>query len=345
MLRKISKRFAYGILIFLILLGSIISISIGAFYIPPKKILLIIFSFVTGKEYDFITFAEKAIIINFRLPRIILSFLVGAELSCAGVIYQGMFRNPLTDPYVIGASSGASLGASIAILYFQGVSFLGMSATPFFSFLGALLAVFLVWSIAQINGKALSYSILLSGIAVSSFLSAIVSFLMYASGDKLKNIYFWHLGSFSYQGWKEVIINIPYGFSGFIVGFFILRGLNVLQLGEETAFFTGVDVELLKKLCLIGASLLTAAAVAFCGIIGFVGLIIPHISRLIIGPDHRKLYVFSSLFGGFYLMMMDTAARTILAPSEIPVGIITALVGGPFFLYLLITHKKVDTLG
>ncbi|MGB9839403.1 FecCD family ABC transporter permease [Thermovenabulum sp.] len=341
MFRKISKKYIYFLLLLLIFLGSVISISMGAFYIPEKKIPLILLSLFTKREYNF-TFAEKVIILNFRLPRIILSFLVGAELSCAGVIYQGMFRNPLTDPYVIGASSGASLGASLAILYFQGMNFLGMNATPFFSFLGALFAVFLVWSIARIGGKTLSFSILLSGIAVSSFLSAIVSFLMYASGEKLKNIYFWHLGSFSYQGWKEVIINLPYGITGFLAGFFILRGLNVLQLGEETAFFTGVDVELLKKLCLISASLLTASAVAFCGIIGFVGLIIPHISRLIIGPDHRNLYVFSALFGGLYLMVMDTLSRVIIAPSEMPVGIITALVGGPFFLYLLIKNKKID---
>ncbi|ADL08178.1 FecCD family ABC transporter permease [Thermosediminibacter oceani] len=335
----------YALLLVLILLASFVSLGTGAVNVPLSKILKIIASQIPGIGAGVVSdwsSSQEVIILNLRLPRIILAFLIGAELSAAGVIYQGIFRNPLADPYIIGASAGASLGASLAILLFQGVKVMGMGSVPAFAFLGAFLTVIIVYVIAGIGGRTSSHTLLLAGIAISSFISAVVSFLMYFSGQKLQHIYFWMLGSFSSQGWKEVYMNLPYGILGFLLGMWNLRSLNILQLGEDTAFFTGVDVELLKKLSLAAGSLLTASAVAVCGIIGFVGLIIPHIIRMLVGPDHRKLYPMSALAGGLYLMLADTASRIVIAPTELPVGILTALFGGPFFLHLLLKKNQRD---
>ncbi|MFO7151851.1 MAG: iron ABC transporter permease [Bacillota bacterium] len=342
-----KKRIAriYLILLVLALLGTFFSLGVGAVKVPPSDILKIILSRVPAlkdKVAPTWTESHEVIILKLRLPRIILTFLVGAELSAAGVIYQGIFRNPLADPYIIGASSGASLGAALAILLFSGMSLLGVGPIPLFAFTGSLLTVIVVYVVAGITGRANSNTLLLSGVAVSSFISALVSFLMYFSDQKLHQIYFWLLGSFSSQGWKEVYINLPYGIAGFLVGLCNLRALNIFQLGENTAFFTGVDIELMKKISLAAASLLTASAVSVSGVIGFVGLIIPHVVRMIVGPDHRKLYPMSALAGGIYLMLADTVSRIVIAPTELPVGILTALFGGPFFLYILMRNAKRD---
>ncbi|MCG0276384.1 MAG: iron ABC transporter permease [Thermosediminibacteraceae bacterium] len=335
----------YVLLLILILFGFFVSLGVGAVSVPLSKIFNIILSRIPvlgDKLVPDWSASQEVIILKLRLPRIILAFLTGAELSLAGVIYQGIFRNPLADPYIIGASSGASLGAALAILLFPGIKILGLGPIPLFAFLGALLTVIIVYVIAGIGGRVSSNTLLLAGIAVSSFISALVSFLMYFSDQKLHQIYFWLLGSFSSQGWKEVYINLPYGALGFLLGMYNLRALNIFQLGEDTAFFTGVDIELLKKLNLAAASLLTASAVSVSGVIGFVGLIIPHVMRMIVGPDHRKLYPMSAMAGGLYLMIADTISRIIIAPTELPVGILTALFGGPFFLYLLLRKSKKD---
>lgn len=334
---------AYGLVIAAIILGGILALATGSVAIEPLKIVKILLHKIPGIgpliSVDW-TLAEESIIWQIRMPRIILALLVGGELSAAGVIYQGIFRNPMADPYVIGASSGASLGATLAILMFSGVKILGVGSVPLFAFVGAAATIVLVYAIANAGGRADSSTLLLSGIAVSSFLTALVSFFMYFSGNKLQNIYFWLMGSLASQGWSGVILNFPYGVVGLVIGSFNLRALNILQLGENTAFFTGVDTELTKRICLLSASLLTASAVSVSGVIGFVGLIIPHITRIIAGPDHHRLFPISALIGGFYLMMADTLSRTIIQPTELPVGILTSLLGGPFFMYLLLKRKK-----
>lgn len=333
----------YIIAFFAVIAAGIVALGVGSVSIKPVKIINIVLQRLPGlaslvsADLDP---AEEAIIWQIRMPRIVLSLLVGAELSVAGVIYQGIFRNPMADPYVIGASSGASLGASVAILIFSGVKVLGIGTIPLFAFIGAMGTIFLVYAVANIGSRADSSTLLLSGIAVSSFLSALVSFFMYFSGSKLQNIYFWLMGSLAARGWNDVILNLPYGVAGIVIGAFNLRALNILQLGENTAFFTGVDTELTKKICLISASLLTASAVSVSGVVGFVGLIIPHITRIIVGPDHNKLYPISALIGGLYLMLADTLSRVIIQPTELPVGILTSLLGGPFFMYLLLKRKK-----
>jgi len=328
-----------------IVVGLIFSLALGSVNVPPDEISKILFNrvpFFTGKIFKDWTNTSEAIVLQLRLPRVFLAFMVGAQLSAAGVIYQGVFRNPMADPYIIGASSGASLGASLGILFFPSMKIFGIGATPLFAFIGSAGTVFLVYSLASIGGRTYSFTLLLSGVAVSSFMSAIVSFFMYFSDEKLHQIYFWLVGSFASQGWNEIYINLPYAIIGFLMAYWNLRYLNILQLGEETAFFTGVDTERLKKITLSAAALLTASAVAVSGVIGFVGLIIPHITRMIIGPDYRQLFPLSTLIGGLYLMLADTVSRVIIAPTELPVGVLTALFGGPFFIYLLFQKKNKD---
>lgn len=328
-----------------IVIGGILALGMGPVSIAPGNVFKILFNrlpFLGVKFSQNWTVTDESIVLQLRFPRIILTFLVGAELSAAGVIYQGVFRNPMADPYIIGASAGASLGAALGILLFPGIKFLGIDSIPFFAFMGAAGTILLVYSLASVGGRTYSFTLLLSGVAVSSFISALVSFFMYFSDEKLHQIYFWLLGSFSSQGWNEVHLNLPYAIAGFILAYLNLRSLNILQLGEETAFFTGVDTERVKKTALAAASLLTASAVAVSGVIGFVGLIIPHITRVIIGPDYRQLFPLSALVGGLYLMLADTLSRVIIAPTELPVGILTALFGGPFFIYLLFQKKNKD---
>lgn len=341
-----SKSYKIYILVIIaIVIGLVFSLGVGSVYIPPGKISKILFSklpFFSGRLTKNWSITDEAIVLQFRLSRVILAFLVGAQLSAAGVIYQGIFRNPMADPYIIGASAGASLGAALGILFFPGLKILGIGSTPFFAFIGSAGTVFLVYSLASIGGRTYSFTLLLAGVAVSSFLSAMVSFFMYFSDEKLHHIYFWLMGSFASQGWNEIYINLPYAILGFFLAYCNLRSLNILQLGEETAFFTGVDTERLKKVTLTAATLLTASAVAVSGVIGFVGLIIPHITRLIVGPDYRQLFPMSTLVGGLYLMLADTVSRVIIAPTELPVGVLTALFGGPFFIYLLFQKKNKD---
>jgi len=343
--RKKKEYKVYTLVTIGVVVGFIFSLGIGSVYVPADeiaKMLLIRIPFLADKILKDWSNANEAIVLYLRLPRVILAFMVGAQLSAAGAIYQGVFRNPMADPYIIGASSGASLGASVGILFFPTLKIFGIGSTPLFAFIGSAGTVILVYSLASIGGRTYSFTLLLSGVAVSSFMSAIVSFFMYFNDNKLHQIYLWLMGSFSSQGWNEIYINLPYAIVGFLMAYWNLRYLNILQLGEETAFFTGVDTEKLKKITLSAAALLTASAVAVSGVIGFVGLIIPHITRMIAGPDYRQLFPLSSLIGGLYLMMADTVSRVIIAPTELPVGVLTALFGGPFFIYLLFQKKNRD---
>jgi iron complex transport system permease protein len=269
-----------------------------------------------------------------RMPRVLLAALVGAGLACAGTAMQAVFRNPLADPYIIGVSSGAAVGAAAAGL-------LGLTAAvatslpPAFAFATALLTVFVVYGLGTYQGRIRVDALLLSGVAVAAFLGAVVSFLIYFAKEQFHQLIFWLLGSLSLATWDVVGVVFVAVLIGTLIVFLHGRDLNVLLLGEETAHNLGIDPEWLKKLMLGVAALVTAAAVAFTGIIGFVGLIVPHMMRLVLGADHRLLVPASTLFGATFLIWSDALARTIVAPTELPVGIITALCGGPFFIYLL----------
>ena len=280
--------------------------------------------------------AYSAIILDIRLPRILLAALVGCALAVAGTTMQGVFKNPMADPFIIGISSGASVGAAVSMLFGIQTNF----SLSIFAFLGALFAVFLVYHVARIGGRLKVETLLLSGIAVGSFLTAITSFLIYIGGKQLHFLIFWLLGALYNTSWSIVIIAFPLILLGTIGILFFSRHLNAMSLGDEAALQLGIDIDIVRKILLIFTALVAGVAVAFSGIIGFVGLIIPHIMRILVGPNHRILLPASVLAGAIFLIWSDTLARTLISPTEIPVGIITALCGAPFFIYLLRKSKR-----
>jgi iron complex transport system permease protein len=278
------------------------------------------------------------LLLDLRLPRIFLAIIAGAALSTAGASFQGTFRNPLAEPYLLGVSAGAAVGATVAIVW-KPLASLGIYTLPALAFIGATFAAFLVYRLATFAGRTQSASLLLSGVAVGSTLTAILSFLMVTTERDLHTVVVWLMGGLSSATWTKVFITLPVVAGGFVYMMLMSRRMNLLLMGEERARELGVDSQRTRRNLMIVASLTTAAAVAFTGLIGFVGLMVPHIMRLVVGPDHRRLLPASALFGALLLLLADTVARTALAPAEIPVGIITAAVGGPFFLYLLRRRK------
>jgi iron complex transport system permease protein len=282
----------------------------------------------------------ETIVLQIRLPRVILAGVVGVALAVAGATYQGLFRNPLADPYLIGVAQGAALGAAIGFILPITAPDLAFSIIPIFAAIGALVTVLIVYSLARVGSSIPVTTLILAGVAVGSLLMAMVSYVITISGDKIQGIVFWMMGSFALSQWSEVAIAVPVILAGSALIFMFARSLNIIQLGEDQAKQLGVDVEKLKLLLLTAATLITAAAVSFVGIIGFVGIIIPHAVRLIWGADYRFLLPFSALVGATFLIGADIVSRTV-APSEIPIGIITAVCGAPFFLYLLRKRTKV----
>ena len=278
----------------------------------------------------------QSIIIHMRLPRVVLAALVGCALGGSGATMQGIFKNPMADPFIIGISSGASLGAASSLFLKSEFKFV----LPLCAFLGALLSVFLVYNIAHVGGRVRVQQLLLSGIAVGSFFSAVTSFLIYMAGKQFHFLIFWLLGGLYTASWTSVnmaCIPILLGTIGILA---FSRHLNVLLLGDEPALHLGVDVARIRKILLVLTALVSGVAVAFSGIIGFVGLITPHIMRILVGPNHRILLPASMVGGALFLIWADTLARTIISPTEIPVGVITSLCGAPFFIYLLRTIKR-----
>lgn len=336
------SRWKLIILCLILVLGATVVLATA---IGPVQISPLTTAGILAKRLPFIgdlitpswSAAEEIIILQIRLPRIVLGVLVGAALATAGCAMQGIFKNPMACPYVIGVSSGAALGATFALATFAQIS---MYTLPLMAFIGALAAIFLVYNIARVGGKLPTETLLLAGIAVAIFLSAITSFIVYMSGESLHGIMFWLMGGFAGKGWSHVMIALLWICIGIIVIYIFARGLNVMLLGEEPAQHLGIDVEKLKKIMIVSVALIVASAVAVSGVIGFVGLIIPHIMRILVGPDHRILIPSAAMAGGIFLVWSDTIARTIIGPTEIPVGIITAFFGAPFFLYLLRRRKR-----
>lgn len=281
----------------------------------------------------------EAIVLDVRLPRVLLGALVGSALAVAGAVMQALFRNPMASPYVLGISSGAAFGASLAMVL--GISpATGIYAVPLMAFLFALLAVFLVCEIAKVRGRMPVETLLLTGIAVGSLFSALVSFMLYVAGEKLSRVVFWLMGGLWTGNWSRVAVASPLVLLGVAVICLFGRHLNLILMGEGTALDLGLDVESFKRIILALASLITAAAVSVCGIIGFVGLIIPHAMRILVGPDHRALLPSSCLVGAIFLVWVDVLVRTVIEPTELPLGVVTALLGVPFFLFLLRRRKR-----
>ena len=291
---------------------------------------------------------HENIVLYLRLPRALLSLMVGSALSLAGVTYQGLLRNPLADPFTIGVSSGAAVGASLFMLIRTGiipaVGHLGVIPETFglpgFSFIFGMLSLWIVYSLASVEGRVPPVTLLLAGVVVSSFLSALISFMMMVAGESMQGLFFWISGGFNLASWQHVWILAPYVILSGIVIFYFARDLNIILLGEESATYLGVSVETVKKILLVTASLLTAASVSVSGMIGFVGLIVPHAARLMIGPDHKYLVPGAFMMGAVALPWMDVMARMLLGGAEIPVGIVTAFVGAPFFLLLLKQRRQ-----
>ncbi len=281
---------------------------------------------------------DETIILQIRLPRVIGGALVGAALATAGVLFQGLLRNPMADPYIIGTSAGAALGATIAMILPVNLAFLGFGLVPLAAICGAFATVFLVYNLARVGGKTPMISMLLAGFVVSALLAAIIAFLMSISdrvGLDLRSVYSFLMGHVSVTGWMQIAVIAPLVIGGIIGTRFFAFHLNAFSLGEEGAAYLGIEVERDKILILALGSLLTAAAVSISGLVGFVGLVVPHAVRLSLGPDHRSLIPASALAGSAFVVIADLLARIILAPVEIPVGVVTAIIGAPFFLYLL----------
>ena len=325
----------------LLLLALLLSIAVGSVFIPIKDIFTVFlerFNGNTNLSKQLQTYTN--IIFNLRLPRTFLVALTGAALAVSGGAYQGLFYNPLADPYLIGVASGAGLGAILAITLQWPNSLLGYLAIPASAFLGALLTVFIVYQLARAGRSLAVTNLILAGVAVSAFASAFTSFLLINASGEIRRAIVWLMGGSTLVGWKPVVAVAPYIFIGIIILFLTGYQLNVLQFGEEQAQQLGVHVKKVRNLIIIAATLTTAAAVAFSGIIGFVGLIVPHVIRNLWGNEYQRLLPLSVLAGAFFLLISDVLARILMAPQELPVGIITALFGAPFFLYILKKSKK-----
>ncbi len=282
----------------------------------------------------------EAIIFQIRLPRVITAAVVGAALAAAGALFQGLLRNPMADPYIIGTSGGAALGATIALLLPIQVVWLGFTLVPLAAFAGALATVLVVYNIARVGPRTPVTTLLLAGFAFSSMLAAVMSFLMLVSGHTLRRVVLWTMGGVTASSWPQLRIVVPLILAGIMAAYALANDLNAFLLGEEQAAYLGVNVERRKLVLLMVGSLLTGAAVSVSGLVGFIGLVVPHVARLVFGPDHRLLLPTSTLMGSLFLVLADLIARLLLAPAEIPVGIITAMIGAPFFIYLLRRSKR-----
>jgi iron complex transport system permease protein len=309
-----------------------VSLCVGSVHIDFGHVLRFLAKALKGNFS--ITSQEELIIFSVRLPRIIFAGIVGASLSLGGVIFQALLRNPLADPYVLGISGGSALGAIVGIVTGAGSFYLGI---PLLAFLGALATVFLVFVVAGgTRGPLLDNSLLLSGVVVNAFFSAaILFFLSVVNSMELHSITFWLMGDLSRASMEEISLAAFCLIAGFVFLYAQARKLNLLVQGEETALQLGVNVERTKQWLLIVTSLITAVAVSLAGIIGFVGIMVPHLMRLVFGSDHRLLLPATALFGACFLVVADTLARVVLAPAELPVGVITALCGAPYFIFLL----------
>jgi len=319
--------------LFTLIIMLILSMAIGSVFIPPTEVWRVLMGVASNETF-------RTILLDIRLPRTVLIALVGAALAGSGATYQGLFRNPLADPYLIGVASGAGLGAIVAMSVKWPYTMLGLLAVPLAAFIASLLTVYLVYTFAHIGRTVPTTNLILAGIAVSSFATAITTFLMLRSTGEVRRALSWLLGGVSLAGWDVTLAMIPYLAIGMTMLTLTGYALNLLQFGDDQAAQMGLNVRRAKFVIIIAASLVTAAAVSFAGIIGFVGLVVPHIVRIWWGVDYRRLIPLSIIGGASVLLFADVLARIVLAPQELPVGIVTALAGAPFFLWVLRRAKN-----
>jgi iron complex transport system permease protein len=325
----------------LLVAAILIGISIGTVTVPIGDIVKIIGSRLFNTSHVNVDPMYTTIVWNIRFPRVVLAGLVGASLAIAGAAFQGLLRNPLADPYTLGVSSGASVGAVLTIFLHISIPVIGSYTLPFLSILFALITIIAVLIFAKRIDRSMKVeTIILTGVIFSSFLSAFISLMIALTGDELRQIVSWLMGSVSMRGWEYIQIILPF----FLIGSFLLlmngNELNAMSFGEERAQHLGVNVKRRKMLVLTAGSILTGAAVAVSGTIGFVGLVIPHLTRLLWGPDHKHLLPLSMLTGSAFLILADLTARTVISPTELPIGVITSLIGAPVFAVILIRNKR-----
>jgi len=325
-----KKRRLLFLLIILFVLGTMISLCHG----PAKTGLDDLWNFVFQGD------ASNSIIFQIRLSRVILAFLVGASLSLSGAILQGYFQNPMAGPFVVGVSSGASFGAVLSLQLGLTFSFLGLNVQSVFAFAGGFVIVYLVYFLSQKKGVFKVETLLLTGIAAGAMASALTSFLIFLKSDSYEQAVFWLLGSFYLADWKQIYAILPYFLVCFVAAQWYAKDMNLLVLGDDTAQSLGCSVKKTRRIFLALSTILAASAVSVSGIIGFVGLIVPHWVRLLIGPDHRSLFFYSFLTGGVFLIFSDLLARSLLFSTELPIGIITAVIGAPFFIFLLNQRRQ-----
>jgi iron complex transport system permease protein len=339
--RLAASRRMFGLGLLALGLMSFVSIlaatGIGRLHFPWRTVIAALGEGLGLCPSGTVERTPLVVVFGIRLSRVVLSFLVGAALGVAGAVFQGILRNPLADPFTIGVASGAAFGAALAFtLGLGGASYLGLGTIPLLALLGALGALVLVVTMGQVQGRIRRDTLVLAGIIVATFLSALIALIKALDEEAVSAIVFWVMGSFQGRGWIHVGFSVPY----LLIGLFLVlsrpRELDILTLGEVQARQLGIEVERVRNRLLVGASLLTAAAVSVSGVIGFVGLVIPHLVRMVMGASHQRLMVLSALIGGLALVWSDVVARILLpGGEELPVGVVTALVGGPFFCVLL----------
>ena len=338
-----NKGKCFGILIIAFVFLTMIAVSVGSASISVKDVFSTIFTKIPfigntleGGEVN----THALIIFNLRLPRIVMASIVGMGLAVVGGSYQAVFKNPMADPFILGISSGAALGATIAIFFDLRSSFFSFSLTTLCAFVGAMFTTFLVYTLGRVGRRVSTTNILLSGVAISLLMNAMQSTLMIMNEDKLESVVFWTMGGLSTSSWKTISIVGPCVILGVIYLTVHSRDLDIILTGDDTAKSLGIDTNRLVKRVVIVSSFIIGASTAFNGIIGFVGLIIPHIVRMIVGPEHKYFFPFAAVGGAMFLVLADTVARTIASPAELPIGAVTAIIGAPYFIFLLNKYKR-----
>lgn len=340
-----SKKITLLVLLIALGFAIIFACSVGPVRIPFTDTMRLLLSKIPlvkkWVNIDDISESYQRILFVVRVPRVLGATLVGMSLAGAGVVFQGVLRNPLAEPYILGVSSGAAFGATVTIVFGLSFTVLGITAISIGAFIGAIVTMYVVYNIARVGMKSSVTTLLLSGIAVSFLLSSMVSLMIALNRDQIERIVFWTMGSLSSMKMSQLeVIYIPIILC-LAVFLFFSRDLNVMLLGEDSATSMGIDVVLLRKVLLVTASVATAFSVSVSGIIGFVGLIVPHAMRLIVGPNHKYLTPASILTGAIFLILSDTIARTIIAPGQLPLGVITSIIGAPYFIFLLYRSNRV----
>lgn len=344
-LNQVPTYVAYLLSCLSVLIIVVLAIRFGSVNIPVSTIFYAIVQEGLGIPMGGdIPPAHVQIVLNVRLPRVLLTLFVGASLAIAGAAFQGLLRNPLADPFTLGVSSGSALGA-VAVLFFQ-ISFIGLWTLPLVSMVSGFLTLLAVIFFTRLIQRTLSNeTVILTGIIMSAFLGAWLSLFVALSQEELRHVINWLMGSVGMRGWPYVGLIIPFFISGFVLLLLCRRELNAFMYGEETAQYLGVSVQKKKYMILGAATILTGSAVAVSGTIGFVGLVVPHMVRTVWGPNHGSLLPLSAIVGAGFLVLMDLVARTVAAPIELPIGVVTALIGSPIFAWMLYRQSAINKRG